>query len=121
MPAQVADIARAMRAATIVEAENAAIKAVYVQARDARTAPAKGYFDDAGDAQDAMDDRIAIVGVIRRRFAVTVDGLVFPDLSGGVPVWRLADPEQDIAGDKVMTARIELDAENETTAMEMFG
>ncbi len=120
MPALAADIARAQRRATIVEAENAAIKAVYAQARDGRSSPAVGYFDSASDAQAAMDARKGINAVIRRRFAVTVDGLVFPDLSSGVPVWTLIDAENDANG-PFLVARIEFDTENEITTMELYG
>lgn len=120
MPALTADIARATRRATIVETANTAIKAVYAQARDGRTTPATGYFDSEADAQDAMDDRMAIVGVVRRRFAVPVAEMIFPDLSGGVPVWNLVDAENDVNG-KHLTARLELDAETEMTTMELTG
>lgn len=120
MPAIAADIARAMRRATIVEAENAALKAVYAQARDGRTTPATGYYDAAADAQAAMDARIDLIGVVRRRFAVPVAELVFPDLSSGVPVWTLIDAENDVNG-KHLVARMEFDAEEEVTVMELFG
>lgn len=120
MPALTADIARATRRATIVEADNPAIKAVYAQARDGRSAPATGYYDSAADAQDAMDARMAIGGVVRRRFAVPVAEMIFPDLSGGVPVWMLIDAENDVNG-KHLTARLELDAETEMTTMELYG
>lgn len=120
MPALPADISRALRRAIIVEAEDAAVKATYAQARDGRTTPATGYYDDADDAQDAMDARLAVIGTARRRFAVPVAALIFPDLSGGVPVWTLIDAENDVNG-KHLTARLELDAETETTTMELFG
>lgn len=120
MPALTADIARASRRATIVEAENPAIKAVYAQARDGRTAPSPGYFDSADDAQAAQDARIAMLGVVRRRFAVPVAEMIFPDLSGGVPVWTLTDAEHDVDGPHLV-ARIEVDAETETTTMELYG
>lgn len=120
MPALAADIARAQRRATIVEAENTSIKAVYVQARDARSAPSVGYYDSAADAQTAMDARKGINAVIRRRFAVPVAELLFPDLSGGVPAWTLIDAENDVNG-KHIVARLELDGEAEVTTMELFG
>lgn len=120
MPALVADIARAQRAAVIAEAEAPAIKALYDQARDGRTVPAKGFFDSAGDALTALGARMAIVGTVRRRFAVPVASMIFPDLSAGVPVWTLVDAEQDVNG-PCLTARIELDAETETTNLELFG
>ena len=121
MPATAADIARAQRRAIIVEADNPAIKAVYTQARDGRTAPARGYYDDAADAQTAMDARIALTGVVRRRFASSVADMLWPDLSSGVPVWALVDGEQDLAGLKTLTARLTIDGEAETTTMEHFG
>ncbi len=68
-----------------------------------------------------MDLRIALIGVVRRRFAAQVDAMLFPDLSLGVPVWALTDPEHDISDGKVLVARLELDAENEVTTMELFG
>lgn len=120
MPATAADIARAQRRATIVESQSTAIKTVYPQARDGRVAPAAGYYDSASDAQTVMDARKAIVGVVRRRFAVPVAELVFPDLSGGVPAWTLIDSENDVNG-KQIVARLELDGEAEVTTMELFG
>jgi hypothetical protein len=120
MPALPADIGRALRRAVIVEASNPALKAVYGQARDARTAPNTGYFDDEDDGQDALDARLALIGVVRRRFAAPVADVIFPDLSGGVPVWTLIDAENDVNG-KHLTARLEMDAESETTTMELFG
>lgn len=120
MPATPADIARAQRRAIIVESENPAIKVAFAQARDGRSAPSPGYFDSAVDAQSAQNARMALIGVVRRRFAVPVADLLFPDLSGGVPVWTLIDAENDVNG-KHLVSRIELDAETETTTMELFG
>ena len=120
MPAAAADIARAQRRATIVESENAAIKTAYPQARDGRTAPAAGYYDNAADAQIVTDARRGIIGVVRRRFAVPVADVLFPDLSGGVPAWTLIDGENDVNG-KHLVSRVELDGEAETTTMELFG
>lgn len=120
MPALAPDIGRALRRAAIVEAENPAIKAIYAQARDGRSAPAAGYFDDEADAQAAMDDRLSLIGVVRRRFAAGVADMLFPDLSGGVPVWTLIDEDNDVNGPHLV-ARIEIDAETETTTMELFG
>lgn len=120
MPAAAADIARAQRRATIIESENAAIKAAYPQARDGRTAPAAGYYDSAADAQTVIDGRRAIIGVVRRRFGVPLADVLFPDLSAGVPAWMLIDSENDVNG-KHLVSRIELDGETETTTMELFG
>lgn len=120
MPALPADIARAMRRATIVAAQNPAIKAAFAQARDGLAAPATGYFDSAADASAALAGRMALIGVVRRRFAVTVAGMVFPDLSGGVPAWTLVDAENDVNG-KAIVARLQIDAEEEVTVMETFG
>lgn len=114
------DIARAQRRAVIVEVEDAAIKAAFAQARDMRAAPAKGYFDSTADAQTAAEGRFAIVGVKRRRFSAAIADMVFPDLSGGVPVWTLIDVENDVNG-KALVARVQIDAEEETTTMELFG
>lgn len=120
MPALAADIGRALRRATIVEAANPAIKTLFAQARDGRTAAATGYYDDDADAQTAMDDRLSLIGVVRRRFAVAAAEMIFPDLSGGVPVWTLIDADNDVNG-KHLVARIEMDAETETTTMELYG
>lgn len=120
MAALIADVARAIRRATIVEASDAAIKTLYPQARDGRAAPATGYFDAAADAQTAIDARFDLIGTVRRRFAVAVADMLWPDLSGGVPVWTLVDAEHDVSA-KHLTARLEIDAETETTTMELFG
>lgn len=120
MPAISADIIRAGRRAIIVEAEAPAIKTAYPQARDGRAEPARGYFDSASDAATVLAARMSIIGTVRRRFAVPVADMLFPDLSGGVPVWTLVDAENDVNG-KSLVARLELDAEEETTALEQFG
>lgn len=120
MPATPADIARALRRATIVDVADPAIKAAYPQARDGLAAPATGYYDSAADAQVAMDARAALIGVARRRFAVEGAGLVWPDLSGGVPAWRLTDSEQDVDA-AMRLARLEIDGETETTSWELYG
>ncbi|MBN8843250.1 MAG: hypothetical protein J0H88_08375 [Sphingomonadales bacterium] len=121
MPALVADVARAMRRATIVESADSAIKATYPHARDGRTSPAAGLFDAASDAQTALDARRSLIGVAgRRRFAVQADAMIWPDLNAGVPVWMLIDAEHDVSS-KHLAARLQIDAEEETTTMELFG
>lgn len=120
MPALAADIARALRGATIVEVETPAIKVAFSRARDGRSEPVKGYFDIAADAQTALTARMGLIGTIRRRWAVGVDGMIWPDLTLGVPVWRLVDAEHDVDG-KCLTARLQIDAEEETTSLELFG
>lgn len=121
MPATVSDAARASRRSQPAEAEDSAIKAVFGDlARDGRTSPAPGFFDVLADAVAAMVARLAIIGVLRRRFAVTIMGMIWPDLSNGVPVWTLVDAENDANG-KFLVARVQIDTEEEVTTMELFG
>lgn len=120
MAALASDIALAKRAASVVEVSDSAILSRFPNARDGRKAPAPGYFDSVADASAALAQKQAIVGVFRRRWAASVDELVLPVLSAGVPCFTLVDAEQGV-NSVHLVARIEVDLEDEKTAMELFG
>jgi hypothetical protein len=82
--------------------------------------PANGYFDDPADAQTVIDARGALIGVERRRFAVTAQDVIWPDPAAGIPTARLIDDEQRADG-AYLIARFELDLDAETTSLELFG
>jgi len=119
MPAQVSDIAVAIRPARIESVENATLKARYPNARDGSTDPAEGFFDAGADAQTALAQRAVIQSAERRRFGVQAQTLDWPNPGSGLPMPRLIDPEQavDATG---LASRIELDLEAETTGYEVF-
>lgn len=120
MPADFADIAAATRAASIAIWAGGAIAARYPNARDGSVTPATGFFDAIGDAQAAANTRGTLIGAERRRFAVEVQELIWPDVENGVPTMRLIDAEQG-ADLPCLTARIEIDLDAETTSLELFG
>jgi hypothetical protein len=120
MPALPADIAAASREVAISTWSDAAIAARYPAARDGSVTPAMGYCDNAADAESVIKARGALIGVERRRFAVTVQDLVWPDPASGIPTARLIDGEQRVDGAFLM-ARVELDLEAETSSFELFG
>jgi hypothetical protein len=120
MPALPADIAAASRDAVTATWESAAVAARYPSARDGSAEPATGFFDSIADAQAVVNARGALIGVDRRRYAVGVGEIVWPDLSAGVPSVRLIDAEQRVDG-VCLLARIEIDLETETTNLEAFG
>ncbi|MEE2915738.1 MAG: hypothetical protein VYB32_01550 [Pseudomonadota bacterium] len=120
MPADPADIAAASRDAVVTSWEGAAVAARYPNARDGLVAPARGFCDAAADAQAIVNARGALIGVERRRFAVEAMGIIWPDLSAGVPSLRVVDGEQAV--DSVhLAARIEIDLDAEATSFETFG
>jgi hypothetical protein len=120
MPAAIADIVAATRAGAIVTWADGVTAARYPNARDGTVTPAPGFFDSSSDAQAVADARGLLIGAERRRFAVDVEELVWPDVESGVPTLRLIDDEQraDLA---CLAARIELDLDAETTSLELFG
>lgn len=120
MTALPGDIAAGTRPATVLSWSSATIKARYPNARDGQAEPAEGFFDSADDAQAAIDMRGALLGIERRRFAVEIADIIWLDPTGGLPVVTLIDGEQDANGD-FLVARYEVDLENETTSLELFG
>lgn len=120
MPATPADIAAGSREATIVTWSDPAIAARYPTSRDGTVTPATGFCDTAADAQVLVNARGALIGVERRRFAVTIMDLVWPVISTRLPQARLIDAEQGV--DRIhLAARIELDLDAATTNHELFG
>jgi hypothetical protein len=120
MPADVADVAAASRASTVATWSDLALVGRYPNARDGTVLPATGYFDATADAETVGAARGALVGTERRRFAVDVQELIWPDVESGVPTMHLVDAEQRADLD-CLTARIELDLDAETTSLELFG
>jgi hypothetical protein len=120
MPALVPDIAAALRPATVQTWSDPAVKARYPNARDGRGRPAEGNFDNPADGQTAVNQRGQLFGVERRRFAVEVAELVWPDPANGLPAARLLDPEHAVDAAH-LSARIELDLETEASGYEVFG
>jgi hypothetical protein len=120
MAATAADIGAASRDAVTVTWSNPTIAARYPSARDGTTSPAAGYFDASADAQAVIAARGALVGVERRRFAVGVSALVWPNVSAAIPQARLIDAEQAVSAVHLVS-RLELDLETETTTLELFG
>lgn len=120
MTALPADIALAIRPAAIVDASDLATKARFAGARDNMDSPAQGYFDNTADALDVLTMRFALLGAVRRRFEVEVDDMLLIDIEQGIPNFRLLDDEQLAEGTTLCT-RIEVDLENETTSLGLFG
>lgn len=120
MPATVADIAAGTRAAAVATWSDPAIQSRYPSARDGSAEPSAGYFDAIADAQAIANARGALLGVDRRRFAVTVDDLVWIDPTTGLPTFRLVDTENAVAA-PMLVSQIAVNLEDETTALEMFG
>lgn len=120
MPATVADIGAASRDVMITTWTDAAIAARYPTARDGSLSPAMGYFDAAADAQTIINARGALIGTERRRFAVEVQGVTWPDVSTALPTFALVDAEQSVSGN-FLAARFEIDLDDEVTNLELFG
>jgi hypothetical protein len=120
MTALPADIAAATRPHIVVTNDDSAILTRFPTARDGIKSPAVGYFDDDADAATALAVRRSLVGTVRRRFGVTVQDEIVPDLSAGIPAWRLVDVEQgvDVIG---LVGRLQLNEETESTSLEIFG
>lgn len=121
MAALPADIAAASREAAIVMVEDGALLARFPNARDGSKAPATGYCDSPGDTVALLNARASLIGAAgRRRFLVRIDEAIVPNLDAGLPCWRLIDGEHVV--DAVhLTGRIEVDFEEETTGLELFG
>jgi hypothetical protein len=120
MTALPADIAAGTREATLSSWQDAAIKARHPGAGDALSPPAEGFFDNAADAQTAANQRGALIGVERRRFAVPAAHLLWPDPVSGMPCYALIDGEQAV-NLTCLAARIEVDLDADTTTLELFG
>ncbi len=119
MPALPADATAGQRAARVVTDESSTIKARYPD-RDQLSSPAEGFFDSATDAATALTQRRSLIGAERRRFTVQVAELVWIDPESALPTVTLKDSEQVIDG-ACLIARLQLDLENETSVMELFG
>ena len=120
MPATPTDIAAAGREAAISTWQSAMIAARYPTARDGTLSPSMGLFDSAADAQTVVNARGTLIGTERRRFAVLVQEVIWPEISVAIPTMTLIDGEQSV-NDSFLAARIELDLEPETTNLELFG
>lgn len=120
MPADIADIAAASRDAVTATWSSATVAARFPNARDGTVKPATGYCDSVADAQVLVDARGALIGTDRRRFAVDVHELIWPDIEAGLPTLRLIDAEQR-ADLPCLTARIEIDLDAAATSLELFG
>lgn len=98
----------------------------HIGARDTGDEPRVGYWDLLSDATALNSEGFNLLKVERRRFAVTVQGVL--DFSPGsdldftqqVPTVTLVDEEHKADGDFLVT-RIELDLDAETTTLELFG
>lgn len=120
MPALAADIGPALRAARIASIADATVRSRFPAARDGRDDPAEGFFDSEADAVAALEQRSGLIGTVRRRFTVSVQQAILPDIAAGVPTWRLIDAEQGVDA-PCMVSRIEMDLEQEETTVELFG
>ncbi|HUD30411.1 MAG TPA: hypothetical protein VMQ93_16195, partial [Novosphingobium sp.] len=114
MPALASDIIRATRQARVVTREDAAVKAQSPNARDGLQAPEGGYFENGADAKAALALKAKLIGVFRRRFAVSAAEEVWLDPMGpaGIPTARVVDAEQSLNLDALVTS-VEVDMETE--------
>lgn len=120
MPSLPTDVVRVTRPARVVTRTDTAIQSAYPGARDAIRSPNRGFFESAADASTVLTAKAALVGARVRRFRVDIADLVWPDPLVEVPSYQLVD--SDLGADlPAMLARIEIDLENETTAMEVIG
>lgn len=119
MPALPSDIAAALRPQMVVSSQDATIRTRFPSARDGSDDPAEGFFDSAGDAATALGQRAALLGIVRRRFVVTVNDLI-EVVPGTVPTHRVIDAEQGLDA-SLLVSRMEVDLEQETTQLEYFG
>lgn len=95
MPAVPVRIGFSLREQRIVDAESAEMRARYGDAaRDPKDEPFECFADDADDAQDLVDERLALVGVERRRFLTEIAGEIALDFSTTTPAVDLIDDER---------------------------
>jgi len=120
MPALPADIAAAIRDGVEETWQSSTIKTRYPGARDAGSPASEGFFDDPDDAEAAADQRGALIGTERRRFAAPVQELLWIDPTTGLPTYRLVDGPQTVDA-SCIPARVELDLEEQQTNLELFG
>ena len=124
MPALDADVARATRAAATDIQSSAPVLARQPGARDGLANPRRGYFDSIADAATVNADAFALIGTERRRFAVRVQDAIEPvggfAASQVTPTVTFTDANLAASG-AFLVARIEIDDEAGTTALEMFG
>lgn len=120
MPALDTDIAAATRDVVTATWSSATIAARYPSARDGSVQPARAYFDSVADAQVVANQRGALIGTERRRFAVAVEEVLAIDPTTGLPQARVIDGEQALDA-TMLAARIEVDLEQERTSIEVFG
>ena len=120
MPALAADILRATREARIVTRVDTAVQSAFPGARDAANDPEPGLFEAAADASTVLTLKAALIGQFRRRFVVQIADEIWVDPLTGVPTWRLVDSETGVDANCLL-CRLELDMENETTAVEVLG
>ena len=120
MPATATDINAATRDGAVATWSDSAIVARYVRARDGSLNPADGYCDALADGVTLIAARGALIGVERRRFVVRVQDVLSFDPAAALPSVTLIDAEQSANGTFLVT-RLEVDLENETTVLELFG
>lgn len=120
MSALPADVQRATRAARIVTLTDTALRTAYPAARDGLQSPEAGFFETAANAATVLAIKASLIGTYRRRFAVQVAGEIELDPTVTIPGYQLTDSELDVDA-PVMLARIEVDLEAETCALEVFG
>lgn len=120
MPALPTDIIRATRRARIVTREDTAIKARFPGAGDQGAAPEPGFFESAADAVTVLEQKAALTGVFRRRFAIVIDGVLLIDPASGIPTFDLVDEELGFAG-PVLVTRWRVDLNEERTELEVIG
>jgi hypothetical protein len=120
MPAIDADIGAASRDVVTATWSDPAIAARHPSARDGTVEAAPGYFDSLADAQAVANQRGALIGAERRRFAVVADAVLAFNPALGLPQARVIDAEQSLDA-TLLAARIEVDFEQERTSLEVFG
>lgn len=126
MPATVARIAFVSEATRNSVAQDAAIKTRYgTAARDTLDQPAESFFDTAADVQAMVDERFALLKGDRRRFDVSVSGLLTftgaLDFSQVAPTVTLIDDEKAASMTAIITGIPGKDYEAETTSLSIWG
>lgn len=124
MPALDSDIGAATRDAQIDTQSSSLIKTWHPNARDDSKSPREGWFDDPADTAAMNAEAFGLLGVERRAFAVPVVGVqnvigLLASLNV-TPTVRLVDDEQQADG-LFMVTNIEIDLENDTAILELFG
>lgn len=120
MPADPADIQRAIRQSRVVTYEDGGMQAAYPNARDSLDNPHPGYCEDAGDTAQVLDAIGTLIAAPRQRYLVTIGDEMWLDPLAGIPTFQLIDEELG-ADLPVLLTRLEVDMENETTGIEVMG